>query len=124
MNLDQRITEYATLIALVLVLFTLFTSQRASTLNGLDAASTKEPEAKQEVWLDGLLALVTFILFVTGVPLLVDSIKKLHPLAESGPLRGGFTITWLLLIALVFWQLQLWLRARGLLADIQANRPS
>jgi hypothetical protein len=124
MSLDQRITEYATLIALVLVLLTLFTSQRASRLEAITNDPDKtEDQAKKEKWLDGVIIVVTALLFATGLPLLIESIEHFHPRADSGPLRGGFSITWLLLIALIIWQVQLWRAARQLHKDIKTGLP-
>jgi hypothetical protein len=124
MSLDERITNYATLIALVLVLLTLFTSQRASKLNEIKTdADRTEGQATQEMLLDAVIALATLLLFATGLPLLLDAIKHLHPFGHSGPLRGGFTITWLLLVVLVIWQALLWNAARKLRALIKNSQP-
>lgn len=125
MSLDTQITDYATLIALVLVLLTLFTSQRANRLEAVtNDPDRTEGQATNEIWLDGVLAAVTALLFATGLPLLVESIEDLHPLGDSGPLRGGFTITWLLLVALIIWQVQLWRGARQLRKDIEQGQPA
>jgi sterol desaturase/sphingolipid hydroxylase (fatty acid hydroxylase superfamily) len=114
-TLDGRITDYATLVALVLVLLTLFTSQRANTLTALERdTEVTQKQSFQEMVLDGVLGLVTLVLFATGLPLLWDAVTSYHPTGHSGPLRGGFTITWLLLIALVVWQVLLFRRAKTL----------
>ena len=114
-TLDERITDYSTLVALVLVLVTLFTTQRANRLAEIDKdTNRKKAEATQEVWLDGAMVLVTTLLFASGLPLVLDSIKSFHATGTSGPLRGGFTITWLLVAVLIIWQATLWCRARQL----------
>ena len=114
-TLDERITDYSTLVALVLVLVTLFTTQRANRLAEIDKdTNRKKAEATQEVWLDGAMVLVTTLLFASGLPLVLDSIQSFHATGNSGPLRGGFTITWLLVAILIIWQATLWCRARQL----------
>ena len=114
-TLDERITDYSTLVALVLVLVTLFTTQRANRLAEIDKdTNRKKAEATQEVWLNGAMVLVTTLLFASGLPLVLDSIKSFHATGNSGPLRGGFTITWLLVAVLIIWQATLWCRARQL----------
>jgi hypothetical protein len=105
MMLDTRIVDFATLVGLILVLLTLFTGQRASTLRALTVgADTKLSDGIQELVLDIALAIFTVLLFVTGLPIAIAALKAFHPLAYSGPLRGGFVISWGLLIGLMAWQ--------------------
>lgn len=111
-SLDQRITDYATLIALVLVLITLFTTQRATRLDTVEKDTNRtRAQATQEIWLDGALAAITLLIFATGAPLLWDSITALNLGGNSGPLRSGFAITWVLLVVLIGWQVMLFRRA-------------
>jgi hypothetical protein len=124
MTLGDRITDFATLVALVLVLLTLFTSQRATKLGVLNRPDTKLAEAWQEVFLDTSIAIVTMILFATGLPLAFEAVEKLHPLSDSGPLQGAFAITWLMLIGLLAWQVALAVGAWKLRAAIKKNEPA
>jgi len=103
--LDSRITDFASLVGLVLVLLTLFTGQRASTLRELThSADAKRADGVQELILDVVLVIVTLLLFLAGLPIAIDAVGHLHPLAFSGPLRGAFVITWVLLPGLFLWQ--------------------
>jgi hypothetical protein len=45
--------------------------------------------------------------------LLIDSVEHLDLTGDSGPLRGAFILVWLLLIALIVWQISLCCAARG-----------
>jgi hypothetical protein len=121
MMLDKRITDFATLTGLVLVLLTLFTGQRATTLRELPTnPKAKKVEATQEMVIDAVLALATTLLFLAGLPAFLEAIERFHPLAFSGPLRGAFAITWLLLLGLIVWQLVLFERARKLKPKLAA----
>jgi hypothetical protein len=114
--LDSRITDFATLVALVLVLLTLFTGQRAAAVLALrEGARTKRRDAITELSLDLVLLAATALLFLIGLPIAVDATESLHPLAHSGPLRGAFVVTWLLLVGLVVWQWRILEDARKLL---------
>ncbi len=106
-TLNGRVGDFAALVGLVLVLVTLFTSQRDSRLKELSAAAPTNRELTTEVWLNRVLAVFTALLFLAGLPLVLDCIKSLHPLSDSGPLRVAFTMVWLLLIALIGWQCSL-----------------
>jgi hypothetical protein len=106
-TLDSRITEFATLVALIFVLITLFTGQRAAAIVALRAgARTTRSDVITELFLDTGLALATVLLFLIGVPLFLEAIRALHPLRNSGPLRGGFIVTWLMLLGVIVWQLR------------------
>jgi hypothetical protein len=119
--LDGRITDFASLVGLVLVLLTLFTSQRATAIRELPASATAHKiDGVQEVVIDAVLVIFTCLLFVVGLPISVDAVKHLHPLAFSGPLRGAFVITWILLPGLAFWQTVLVIRAWRLLPELAA----
>lgn len=118
--LDRRITDFASLTGLVLVLLTLFTGQRATTLRELAISpKAKKVEAKQEMVLDAVLAIATGLLFLAGLPVFVETVEHLHSLAFSGPLRGAFLITWLLLPGLIVWQVVLFRRAEKLKPSLQ-----
>jgi hypothetical protein len=45
--------------------------------------------------------------FIAGLPLAVRALRGLHPLAEGGPLRAVFVLAWVLVAALVVWQVRL-----------------
>jgi hypothetical protein len=113
-TLNQRIVDYSTLVALVLVLVTLFTSGRADALRSLLAGGASKAEATVEAGLDLALAIATCVLATTGLPLWVSAIKTLNPTADTGPLRGAFVVTWVLLVPLLFWQIHLCVNAIGL----------
>src|SRR3954466_10513576 len=113
-SLDDRIGDYASLVGLVLTLITLFTSQRADAVRRLpQTASLKRADFTTEVLLDSLLAVATLLLFLTGLPLFLDSLRDLHPLRDQGALRDAFVIVWALIPFLVLWQGTLVLRARA-----------
>jgi hypothetical protein len=113
-TLNQRIVDYSTLVALVLVLITLFTSARAEALRSLLAGGATKPEATVEARLDLGLAAATCVLAATGVPLWLDALKALDPFSDTGPLRGGFVVVWLLLVPLIVWQVHLCVSAYDL----------
>lgn len=117
MSLDTRITDFATLVALVFVLITLFTGQRAAAVVALrQGPATERGDVLTEIWVDLVLIFATALLFLIGLPIVLDAIEHLHPLRYSGPLRGGFIVTWLLLLGLVFWQWRVFHAAHALLA--------
>lgn len=104
-DIGDRISDFAGLVGLVLVLITLFTSQRAAMLSELESSSTgKKHDATQEMCLLGLLLVITLLLFVAGLPVLAGAICGWHPRAFLGPLRAAFVLSWLLLVGLVGWQ--------------------
>jgi len=121
-DLNQRIGDFAGLVGLVLVLITLFTSQRQEALRQLTASpqTSREPFTR-ELLLDGLLALTTVLLFLSGLPLFVDSASPFHPRSHDGPLRIAFLIVWALLPFLVIWQARLAWGARAARQDWDAT---
>ena len=66
------------------------------------------------------LAAVTLLAFLAGLPLWLDAVRHLHPLAASGGVRSIFVVAWLLLLALVAWQLALVWRVAALRRKIPA----
>ncbi len=105
--LNDRIRGFAALVGLVLVLVTLFTSQRNSHIQELRGGTPQKRDWTTEIWLNSVLAVFTVGLFLAGLPLFIDSAEDLHPLRNAGPLRGAFVLVWLLLIALIVWQCSL-----------------
>ena len=90
MTLDTRITDFATLVALILVLLTLFTAQRSTRLNQLWAdGSSGSKEAFWEIVFDLVLTVATVLLFLVGLSLVIEAaeafqthaaFKRGHPL--------------------------------------------
>lgn len=111
-TLNERIAGFAALVGLVLVLVTLFTSQRSSHIAELRKGTPAKRDWTTEIWLSAVVAIFTFGVFLTGLPLLVDSIRHLDLTGDSGPLRGAFILVWLLLIVLIVWQISLGCAAR------------
>ncbi len=108
MSLNDEIGSFGGLVGLALALATLFTSWQASALNRLRGEPTPtRGEAWREVAIDAALATATTLVFLAGLPLWVDSVRELHPLADGGPLRSVFVIVWILLVGLIAWQVAL-----------------
>jgi drug/metabolite transporter (DMT)-like permease len=108
----SRIQDFAGLVALVLVLITLFTSQRATTVGDLSTRpNAKKRDATQEFGLLAGLLVVTGLLFIAGLPLFHAALTHWHPRASDGPVRSAFALSWLLLVGLVAWQGWLLVRA-------------
>ena len=108
MTLNEEIAQFGGLVGVLLALATLFTSAQAASLDRLREAATPTRErAWREVVLDGALAAVTALLVLAGLPLWVDAASDLRPLADGGPLRSVFVVTWVALVALVAWQVAL-----------------
>jgi uncharacterized membrane protein len=104
-SLNDRIGDFAGLVGLVLVLITLYTTQRGDALDALEAAAGRgRAEYTRHMWLTIALVVVTVLLFAAGLPLFFDAICALHPLRNEGPLRSAFVIVWLLLPVLFVWQ--------------------
>jgi hypothetical protein len=113
-DLNQRIADFAGLVGLVLVLITLFTSQRQQVLDRITATAQKTSQPfTRELLLDLLLGATTTLLFLSGLPLCVDAASPFHPLSHDGPLRVAFLIVWALLPFLVVWQVSLACTACG-----------
>jgi len=126
MTLNERIGDFGGLVGLVLALLTLLTANRAASLAELrKAARIDSPAALREMWFDALLAVVTCLLLLAGLPLWIDAVRDLHPLRAEGPLRSVFVLTWVLLLPLIGWQVMLARSARDLKVkfDAQAGGP-
>jgi hypothetical protein len=107
-RLADEIGDFGGLVGLLLALATLLTANRASALDGLKKAPRFDSSDKwREALLDAALAIITALVFLSGLPLAVRAARNLHPLAHGGPLRGVFVLSWALLIGLVAWQLSL-----------------
>jgi hypothetical protein len=106
-SLNERIGDFGGLVGIVLVLATLFTQQRNEKRRQLIAGRPTEGDWAVEIFLNVVLAVATIGLFAAGLPLVIDGVKGLDPLADTGPLRGAFAIVWVLLIALIAWQIVL-----------------
>lgn len=119
MTLNERIGALAGLVGLLLALVTLLTANRATVLSELRAsADPQRRDVRRESLFALGLALVTTLVFVAGLPLLVDAVRDLHPLGDDGPVRSVFVIAWLLLLPLIGWQLSLARDARRFEARI------
>ena len=106
--LDGEIADFGGLVGLLLALATLLTANRAAALATLETATDLSQDDKgREVVLDLALAVLTGLVFLAGLPLAVRAARGLHPLAHGGPLRGVFVLAWVLLLALIGWQLSL-----------------
>lgn len=103
-TLNERIGDFAALVALVLVLVTLFTSQRSSHIEQMRHGTPQKGDWTTEIWLNAILAIFTLGLFLTGLPLVIESAEEIR---RDGPLHGAFVLVWLLLIVLVVWQVSL-----------------
>lgn len=108
MNLSQEISDFGTLVGLLLTLATLLTANRASALAALYSASDLTSSAKRrEIALNALLAVFTTLVWLGGLPLAIRAARQLHPLASGGPLRSVFVLAWVLLLGLIGWQVSL-----------------
>ncbi|HYZ76434.1 MAG TPA: hypothetical protein VE596_03580 [Gaiellaceae bacterium] len=115
MTLTDEIADFGGLVGLLLALATLLTANRAAALQKLeDANDFSEGDKWLEFVLDATLAVLTGLVFLAGLPLAVRAARDLHPLAHGGPLRGVFVLAWVLLLALIAWQLRLAKAAAGL----------
>ena len=119
-DVASRIKDFAGLVGLVLVLITLFTNQRATTLRSLGAKS-KKADATQEACLLAVLMVVTTLLFLVGLPVLIQAVNDWHPRAFAGPVRAAFGLSWVLLVGLIGWQGSLIYRA---LAKVRPGLPA
>jgi hypothetical protein len=115
MSLSGEIGDFGSLVGLLLALTTLLTANRASALAELNKAADLDRGDKwREVVLDAGLALITTLVFLAGLPLAVRAAHGLHPLAHGGQLRSVFVLVWVLLVALVLWQVRLAIAAAQL----------
>lgn len=113
-GIDGAIGDFASLVGLILTLITLFTGMRDAEVRSLELG-TKTDEAlarlRREVWLNGILAAVTLLLFTTGLPLYVRTWAH-FPTSSDHSIRWGFLIVWPLLVPLATWQIAITRRAR------------
>ena len=108
MSLNGEIGDFAGLVGLLLALATLLTANRSSTLDTIKkSASPERADVIREIVLDSGLAFVTALVLAAGIPLWIRAVRDLHPLAHGGPLRSVFTLSWILLVCLVGWQINL-----------------
>lgn len=108
MRLNERIGELAGLVGLLLALVTLLTANRAAVLRELrESPDPRRAAVRREMLFALGLAAVTALVFLAGLPLLVDAVRELHPLSDAGPVRSAFVLAWLLLLPLIGWQLTL-----------------
>jgi hypothetical protein len=124
-SLNGEIGEFGSLVGLLLALDALLTANRSSALDRLRASATPtEQRATYETALSAALAVVTALVFLSGLPLWIRAVEDLHPLAHGGALRSVFVLSWLLLVPLVLWQANLARAGWRLRARIHAQRPS
>ena len=115
MSLPDEISNLGSLVGLMLALATLLTANRASRVVKLSEAPTlTASERRLEVTLDALLAVVTTLTFLAGLPLAVRAVHGLRPLAHEGPTRSVFVMAWVLLVGLIAWQIRLTITAAKL----------
>jgi len=108
MNLLKEISDFGTLVGLLLTLATLLTANRASALAALYSAADLTSSARwREVALDALLSVFTTLVWLGGLPLAIHAAAQLHPLGPGGPLRSVFVLAWVLLLGLIGWQVSL-----------------
>ena len=113
--LSTEIGDFGALVGLLLTLATLLTANRAAALTDLrNATDITRRQRVSELGLDAFLVATTFLVWLAGLSLAVRSVGHLHPLAEGGGLRAVFAVTWILLLGLIGWQLDLVRRAYGL----------
>jgi hypothetical protein len=107
-RLNAEIGDFGTLVGLLLALDTLLTANRSAALDRLRASATPTKDrAARESALDAALGIVTALVLLAGLPLWVRAVEHLHPLAHGGALRSVFVLAWLLLVPLVWWQVDL-----------------
>ena len=108
MTLTEEIAAFGGLVGLLLALATLLTANRARAVAELGkAADFGHGDKWREFGLAVALAAVTALVFLAGLPLALRALDDLHPLAEGGPLRAVFVLAWLLVAALVAWQVSI-----------------
>jgi len=108
----SEIRDFSSLVGLVLALATLLTANRAAAFDVIRRSShPRRRDLDREIAMNAGLAVVTGLLLLAGLPLWIWAVRALHPLAHGGPLRSAFALTWVLLCALVAWQLSLTRRA-------------
>ena len=113
--LAKEIGDFGALVGLLLALATLLTANRATTLADLrNATDITKAQRLSELTLDALLAGTTILVWLAGLSLAVRAVSHLHPLADGGGLRSVFALTWIMLLGLVGWQLDLTRRAYAL----------
>ena len=121
MTVDERIGDVAGLAGFLLALAAFFANSQENALRELRASATPtRREATRQLVVDAALAAVTLLAFLAGLPLWLDAVWHLHPLAASGGVRSIFVVAWLLLLALVAWQLALVWRVAALRRKIPA----
>lgn len=112
MTLSQEIGHFGALVGLLLALATLLTANRARALAELKTATDVTISAKlREIALNASLGIVTALVWLGGLPLAIRAGRHLHPLAQGGPLRSVFVLSWVLLLGLVSWQAGLMVKA-------------
>jgi hypothetical protein len=108
MSLPDEISNFGSLVGLMLALAALLTASRSSRIGKLgEKPKLSADERRREVALDLLLAAATIITFLGGLPLAVRACHDIHPLAHEGPIRSVLIMVWLLLLGLIGWQISL-----------------
>jgi hypothetical protein len=114
-TIDEHIRDVAGLAGFLLALAAFFANAQEGALRELRASPrpTREAATRQLV-VDAALAAATLLAFLAGLPLWLEAVRHLHPLAASGGARSIFVLAWLLVLALVAWQLALVWRVAAL----------
>jgi hypothetical protein len=122
-DLTSAISDFSTLVGLVLVLITLFTQQRHDKLRQRRAEPTTVAEAVTEVFLDVTILAATTAIFVFGLRLWWDAVTQMHPFRSGADAaQGVYVVAWILLVGLMIWQLILVAGATKLALNIRAAR--
>ena len=119
MTLDDRIGDLTGLAGFLLALAAFFANAQSRALRDLRRSATPtRAEASRQLAVDAALAVATFVVFLAGLPLWIDAVRHLHPLAASAGVRSVFVVTWVLLLGLVAWLAALATRVARLCAKI------
>lgn len=107
-TINDRIAQASTLVGLLLVLVTLFTSEQARSLEvERRRQGGASPEARKRIMVISLcLAAVTVLSFVSLAPLVWD-ISNAWVDGHGNSLQAVFGLVWLLLAPLGTWQLSI-----------------
>jgi hypothetical protein len=108
-SLTDEISNFGSLVGLMLALAALLTANRASGLATLkkEKSTVTASERRREMFLDLLLATVTALTFLGGLPLVVRAINGINLFGHEGPIRSVLIMVWVLLAGLIVFQFQL-----------------
>jgi hypothetical protein len=113
MEIADQIGDVASLVGLLLALDTLFTTEQSRRLDE-EAARQGGPRSsvvRAVMWSTMGLALLTTCADALLAPLMMDVLRTIGT-SKWEPVLGVFGLTYVLLLALLWWQVGLFLRAR------------